>query len=109
MVGLHAYTPRARLPHMVDHTQCTAFLMASCAGSTRPSRGSCMATYHPQGEPRPSVLTVAHTVYALHTFVIGVGLVGAAPVIGSFVGSVPSLLAVLLNYATRSDAHDTWV
>ena len=63
-----------------------------------------MATYHPQSEPRPSVLTGAHTGYALHPFAIGVGLVDAAPVIGSFVGSVPSLLAVFLNSATRSDA-----
>ena len=46
-------------------------------------------------EPLPSVLTVAHVVYALHTLAIIVGILGAATVIGSFVGSVPSFVAVI--------------
>jgi uncharacterized membrane protein len=69
-----------------------------------------MATLDPQdhGEPMPSVLTVAHIVYALHTLAIVVGIAGAATVIGSFVGSLPSLGAVVLNYVKRSDARGTW-
>jgi uncharacterized membrane protein len=69
-----------------------------------------MATGNPQeyGEPMPSVLTVAHIVYALHTCAIVIGIVGAATVIGSFVGSLPSLAAVLLNYVKRGDARGTW-
>jgi uncharacterized membrane protein len=59
------------------------------------------------GEPLPSVLAVAHLVYALHTFAIVVGIIGAATVIGSFVGSVPSLVAVILNYLKRGDVHGT--
>jgi uncharacterized membrane protein len=58
--------------------------------------------------PMPSVLTVAHLVYALHTVAIVVGIVGAATVIGSFVGSLPSIVAVILNYAKRGDARGTW-
>jgi uncharacterized membrane protein len=54
------------------------------------------------------VLTVAHLVYALHTLAIVVGIVAAATVIGSFVGSVPSLVAVILNYVKRGDARGTW-
>jgi uncharacterized membrane protein len=38
-----------------------------------------------------------------------VGLLGSATVVGSFVGSVPSIVAVILNYAKRSDARGTWV
>jgi uncharacterized membrane protein len=70
-----------------------------------------MATIDPQDntELMPSVLTVAHIVYALHTFAIVVGIVGAATVIGSFVGSLPSLVAVVLNYVKRRDARGTWV
>lgn len=70
-----------------------------------------MATIDQQSTPEPmsSVLTVAHIVYALHTFAIVVGIVGAATVIGSFVGSLPSLVAVLLNYIKRRDAYGTWV
>jgi uncharacterized membrane protein len=69
-----------------------------------------MTTLDPQSpaEPTPSALTVAHIVYALHTFAIVVGIVGAATVIGSFVGSLPSLVAVLLNYVKRGEARGTW-
>jgi uncharacterized membrane protein len=61
------------------------------------------------GEPMPSVLTVGHLVYALHTFAIVVGIIGAATVIGSFVGSLPSIVAVILNYVKRGDARGTWI
>jgi uncharacterized membrane protein len=61
------------------------------------------------GEPLPSVLTVAHLVYALHTFAIVIGVIGAATVIGSFIGSIPSLVAVILNYVKRGNARGTWV
>jgi uncharacterized membrane protein len=61
-------------------------------------------------EPLPSVLTVANVVYALHTFAIVIGVAGAAAtVVGSFVWSVPSIVAVILNYAKRGDARGTWV
>jgi uncharacterized membrane protein len=70
-----------------------------------------MATYEQQGttEPLPSVLTVANVVYALHTLAIVVGVAGAATIVGSFVGSVPSIIAVILNYVKRGDARGTWV
>jgi uncharacterized membrane protein len=69
-----------------------------------------MATYEQQGttEPLPSVLTVANVVYALHTLAIIVGVAGAATIVGSFVGSVPSIIAVILNYVKRGDARNTW-
>jgi uncharacterized membrane protein len=60
-------------------------------------------------EPHPSVLTVANLVYGLHAFAILVGLAGSATVVGSFVGSLPSILAVVLNYAKRGDARGTWL
>jgi len=59
--------------------------------------------------PPPSVVTVAHIVYALHAFAIVVGIAGTATVVGSFVGSVPSIVAVILNYVKRGDARGTWV
>ena len=70
-----------------------------------------MATIDQQSnsEPLPSVLTVAHLVYALHAFAIVVGIAGAATVIVSFVGSLPSIVAVILNYVKRGDARGTWV
>ena len=60
-------------------------------------------------QPLPSVLTVANLVYALHTLAIVAGTAGTATVVGSFVGSIPSIIAVILNYVKRSDARGTWV
>lgn len=59
--------------------------------------------------PLPSAVTVSHVVYALHGFAIIVGIIGTATVIGSFVGSVPSIVAVVLNYVKRGDARGTWL
>jgi uncharacterized membrane protein len=70
-----------------------------------------MAMLNQQGNGAliPSVLSVAHLVYALHTLAIIIGIVGAATIVGSFIGSVPSIIAVLLNYVKRGDARGTWV
>lgn len=59
--------------------------------------------------PPPSALTVAHVVYALHALAIALGIAGAATVIGSFLGSLPSIAAVILNYIKRGDARGTWL
>ncbi len=59
--------------------------------------------------PPASAVEVANIVYALHAFAIVVGIVGSTTVIGSFVGSVPSIAAVVLNYAKRRDARGTWL
>ena len=56
----------------------------------------------------PPSLTVANLVYALHGFAIVAGIVGTATVVGSFVGSIPSIVAVILNYVKRRDARGTW-
>lgn len=70
-----------------------------------------MAVLEEQGgaDPVPSVVTVAHVVYALHAFAIVAGLVGTATIVGSFIGSVPSIVAVILNYVKRGDARGTWI
>ncbi|MFI5393025.1 MAG: DUF4870 family protein [Myxococcota bacterium] len=48
-------------------------------------------------------------VYALHTLAIVIGIAGSPTVVGSFIGSVPSIVAVILNYAKRGEARGTWV
>ena len=70
-----------------------------------------MATINERGDTEllPSVITVANVVYALHTLAIVVGVAGTATVIGSFLGSLPSIAAVIMNYVKRSDARGTWV
>jgi uncharacterized membrane protein len=61
------------------------------------------------GDAPESAWTVANVVYALHTLAIVVGVIGTATVIGSFLWSIPSILAVILNYAKRSEAYGTWL
>ena len=60
-------------------------------------------------EPRSSVVTVAHVVYALHTVSLVIGAFTAASVVGTFLFGWPSIIAVILNYAKRSDARGTFV
>ena len=59
-------------------------------------------------EPVPSTLGAAHIVYGLHAFAIVLGITGSATVIGGFVGSVPSIVGVIISYVKRGSARGTW-
>jgi uncharacterized membrane protein len=59
-------------------------------------------------EPVHSVLVAAHVVYGLHTIAIVLGITGSSTVIGGFVGSVPSIIAVMINYLKRGGARGSW-
>jgi uncharacterized membrane protein len=59
-------------------------------------------------EPVHSALVAAHIVYGLHTVAIVLGITGSATVIGGFIGSVPSIIAVIINYWKRGGARDSW-
>ena len=59
-------------------------------------------------EPVPSALVAAHIVYGLHAVAIVLGITGGATVIGGFVGSAPSIIAVIINYVKRGGARGTW-
>ena len=56
----------------------------------------------------PSALVAAHIVYGLHAVAIVLGVTGAATVIGGFVGSAPSIIAVIISYVKRGGARGTW-
>ena len=59
-------------------------------------------------EPVRSALVAAHIVYGLHAVAIVLGITGSATVIGGFVGSVPSIIAVIINYLKRGGARGSW-
>ena len=59
-------------------------------------------------DPVRSALVAAHIVYGLHAVAIGLGIVGSATVIGGFVGSLPSIIAVVLSYVKRGAARGSW-
>jgi|SRR5215468_3693914 uncharacterized membrane protein len=60
-------------------------------------------------QPAPSLITIAHAVYALHSLSILIGVSSAATVIGAFVFGLPSIVAVIINYVKRSEARGTFL
>lgn len=65
--------------------------------------------------PDASLVTYTHVIYALHALSVIIGITGAASIVGSFVFGLPSIAAVIMNYARRSDtrgsflaSHFTW-
>ena len=62
-----------------------------------------------QYEPSSGTFAVANIVYGLHTVSILAGLLTAGvTIVGAFIFSAPSILAVILNYIFRGDARGTW-
>ena len=59
--------------------------------------------------PEPSLVTYTHLIYALHALSVLIGVVGAASIVGSFIFGVPSIVAVIMNYARRREAAGTWL
>lgn len=60
-------------------------------------------------EPAPSLLNIAHLVYALHALSLLIGVTTAATIVGAFVFGVPSLIAVVINYVKKEDARGTFL
>ncbi|SDU19684.1 Uncharacterized membrane protein [Pseudomonas pohangensis] len=59
--------------------------------------------------PAAGLINLTHIIYGLHAFAIVTGIVGSATIVGSFLGSLPSILAVILNYVKRSETRGTWL
>lgn len=55
------------------------------------------------------LLTLTHVIYGLHSLAVLIGITGSATVLGSFVGGLPSIIAVILNYVKRSDVRGSWL
>jgi uncharacterized membrane protein len=60
-------------------------------------------------QPRESLVRLTHVIYGLHAFSLLIGIVSAATIVGAFLFSWPSIIAVVLNYAKRSEVRDTWL
>lgn len=54
-----------------------------------------------------SLVTYTHVIYGLHALSALIGLTSAATVVGNFVFGVPSIVAVIMNYARRSEVRGT--
>jgi uncharacterized membrane protein len=59
--------------------------------------------------PDPSLVTWTHVMYALHALAAVIGITGSVTVAGSFVFGLPSIIAIIMNYARRGEAAGTWL
>jgi uncharacterized membrane protein len=53
------------------------------------------------------LVRLTHIIYALHAFSAVMGVISSAAVVTAFLTGWPSILAVILNYAKRSDVRGT--
>ena len=56
-----------------------------------------------------SLVTTAQIIYALHALSILIGLTSAVTIVGAFVFGIPSIIAVIMNYAYRHSARGTFL
>ena len=59
--------------------------------------------------PREGLVTLTHVIYALHAFSAFTGLLSPAFILTAFLTGWPSIIAVVLNYAKRSEVRGTWL
>ena len=60
-------------------------------------------------QPSDSLITTAHVVYGLHAVSVLIGASSIATVVGAFVFGIPSIVAVIINYAMQSEAKGTFL
>src|SRR3954466_15473294 len=63
----------------------------------------------PVREADPSLVSYTNVIYALHSLSVLIGITSPVTIIGSFVFGIPSIIAVIMNYARRSDARGTFL
>jgi uncharacterized membrane protein len=57
----------------------------------------------------PSLVSYTHWMYALHAASALLGVITSAAIATAFVFSIPSIIAVIMNYVRRDDARGTWL
>jgi len=56
-----------------------------------------------------SLVTYTHVIYALHALAVVIGITTFHTIVFSFVGGLPSIIAVIMNYARRSATRGTYL
>jgi len=66
---------------------------------------------HENSPPAPDEGLVAwtHVIYGLHSLAVLIGVTSAATVVGAFIFSLPSIVAVVLSYLKRGEAAGTFL
>jgi uncharacterized membrane protein len=60
-------------------------------------------------QPDAGLITYAHIIYALHASAVLTGVLSHASIAGRFIFGLPSIIAVIMNYARRAEARGTWL
>lgn len=63
----------------------------------------------PDAATLDGLVRLTHLIYGLHSLAILTGVLGTATIVGSFLGGIPSIIAVILNYAKRSETRGTFL
>jgi len=56
-----------------------------------------------------SLITYTNIIYGLHTLSVVMGVLSSATIVGSFIFGIPSIVAVIMNYARRSQVRGTFL
>jgi uncharacterized membrane protein len=56
-----------------------------------------------------SLVTYTNVIYALHALAVLIGLTTFHTVVGSFIGGLPSIVAVIMNYVRRYATRGTYL
>ena len=67
------------------------------------------ATATDTGRPSDSLVTTTHVIYGLHALSVLIGATSVATIVGAFVFGIPSIIAVIMNYAMQSEARGTFL
>ncbi|MGH8744285.1 MAG: DUF4870 family protein [Burkholderiales bacterium] len=62
-----------------------------------------------QTKPTEGMVTLTHVIYALHGFSALMGILGPAFIVTAFLTGWPSIIAVIINYAKRSETRGTFL
>jgi len=57
----------------------------------------------------PRHVGYTHIMYLLHAVSVVIGVTSAAFIVTAFVFGLPSIIAVIMNYARRDQVRDTWL
>jgi uncharacterized membrane protein len=70
---------------------------------------STPSTTVPVREADPSLVSYTNIIYALHSLSVLIGITSPVTIVGSFVFGIPSIVAVIMNYARQSQARGTYL
>jgi uncharacterized membrane protein len=56
-----------------------------------------------------TLISYTHVIYGLHAFSVLVGVTTGATIVGYFICGIPSIVAVIMNYARRRETRGTFL